>query len=1044
VPRTCEMYNDDLIATGSTLYLEGMTDVQCDTWFRDCNINLDISLDKDLTSNHDSMVSGLKQDDTNSDIYWYNATAHTYNGCTQRKPLKSPLLQSCSYTANYNNYPPFGSTQDSRGYSSSMYLDDQYIKTDIVTVREDMETCLEEVRAWFDPMWTHYSLCRRGENIGMDPELCQQEVRQWEDAVCIFQGRQEELCEYIDQCLNESVSKCTEDTEAIDRRIISRKLDYESTQRIECLLDAVTNLDEGCVCFGLCDNSQKSASYNPTSYAAGFDRSMKNNACEDTETECVAVYTFPTDDDDANDQNIVPTEAFDAVLKGPACQKQYAAQRKHMLDNVCMISSDRCQLGHADWLTDSGACPGGWLQDKATATDLTGVAATDSSEDAAGFGMNGTGDIYGNSSTHTAFADKPSLEWMRSDFRFPIKFVKPDGTGVVTTKCDDLYGMYACVNADFDGSVVSASLAGATSTLANPDYSNSGVRDRVNAQHETLRTNHPRNVKEYVVGGVKMVRSSTSVTYHEDPSGATFPGQIPLAGEWKASGTLPSCGEPAQAADYVWTNSATCPVGYRKLQSIEECRAYGVQSVIDEGDDCNVGEAKDSTTNNFREQAETSWGSRPTGCWTETRSDAFAAGNQHCLYWSPNDGRAVSYDASKEQRSICISEAAATLVEDTTVDAGSQVSIKACPAGNGKIHLDVGIWNIKAGCSTPGRCCNPDEINLVPCPSDTTGDGEICAGTPKTGTNCRVGPGCIPEPGIPALWECPQFNKCNTHRVSDYEKSDGCWKSDACMNERTINPRLFWQVPSKQTIDTGSAPSGECGGLWGDNSNDECDASFQRIYYALNPGVTGTECTDLSTSQSMKWHYVKDQEGWKETTDTTPFFQYTKPADSVKYTTDYDHLGCKVGAEYNQYWKGLEGQTLSTFGDSSLSQAEGAGRCTQWHGGPTDNIKGAVGYATKLAGWLQFPSDSSNAGKHCFQTDPCPASKSLVSFHTVYPFVTCPEGQHCNAGYYEDPSTTPATIKGQYIGTQFTCGDGPCDPLRAYNPPTSSDTYCTS
>jgi len=110
----------------------------------------------------------------------------------------------------------------------------------------------------------------------------------------------------------------------------------------------------------------------------------------------------------------------------------------------------------------------------------------------------------------------------------------------------------------------------------------------------------------------------------------------------------------AASPSYQWTYSSSCPNGFRMLSSESECRTYGVQSVITDGKDCTWGEAASSTTNNYRMVADPGWGGRPTGCWTESRSPA---GNSHCLYWSPNDGRTISY--SGDQRSICIAVAQA-------------------------------------------------------------------------------------------------------------------------------------------------------------------------------------------------------------------------------------------------------------------------------------------------------------------------------------------------------------------------------------------------
>jgi len=141
----------------------------------------------------------------------------------------------------------------------------------------------------------------------------------------------------------------------------------------------------------------------------------------------------------------------------------------------------------------------------------------------------------------------------------------------------------------------------------------------------------------------------------------------------------PTTEAPTEAVLYTSTQSQTCPVGYRMLSSEAECRAYGAQSVIDYGDGCDVDEASSSSTNNFRRVALRSWGSRPKGCWTEEGHSQ--AGGNHCVYWSPDDGRPVSYSPSLDQRSWCISTTAqAPTTEAPTTEAcfsnGERVQIK--------------------------------------------------------------------------------------------------------------------------------------------------------------------------------------------------------------------------------------------------------------------------------------------------------------------------------------------------------------------------------
>jgi len=1034
VPRTCQMYNDKWI-DGYDGETEAREWIQCDTWFRDCAQELGDHTEDDngkkkalghwrgsvsvensaqlneagimdaaegytksagATSgwNWDSLTDTEKAQHRQKNLF-YNATHSTYAGCTQRKPLRSPLLQSCSYTANYNSYPPRKSTQeDHRGFHEFMYLEDQFVKTPIVSVREDMETCLEEVRAWFDPMWTHYSLCRRGEEIGRDDFLCEQEVMEWEDAVCVYTGRQEELCRYFKTCLEEQGTACDERNIDIERRVASRKLDYESTQRIECLLDAVSYLDEGCVCYDLCDDAAKRETfYDPDSFSNGWTQDWEgmiridpdsgevvadtDDAWDTAEARPLLNYTYtqggsavttdfssmtryavwfqtkgadfqrrvskPTEllqgdgglkvyqcaNDDETEETCthwIPTPAFDEALKGAACQKEYEAQKRAAIDR-CMIDLVKCTDmnqddsrwhshdqtnrnggfdGTKDWATVTQSlvpadrewvdgtlrqpCVEGWLEDKNVVTK----------DDA--------GDDVGS--------PPRSLGWMRSDFRFPKQFVRPSDGKVVTTKCEEKFGMYACVNADWEQAVV-------TDT---DDKSPEENKQQVETQQAQLRADHPGNVKEWVVGGVKKTDSGLLTAALHD-------GEISKPSGWKATRSSSQVCEITQTASPAYANGETVSKG--------------------------------------------------TGAFTEDT------------------------------------------VEDVKQNDDGGMS---CPSEDGKIHLDTGIWHIKPGCDKAPPCDYPATF----CP-----------------------------------WECPETNQCETFRVADHPLTQTCKDVDNgwCVTERNINPRFFWQVPGRKEHNTGKS----CG-------TKNCDASFQHIYYAQKPGGSnsiqfGTSQCNQDADRPMSDHYVRDH-----------------PTNTARFHNSFTHKVCKEGAEDHTYWQGLQSQSMKVFGHSSTAASEDASRqeCDPKRGGPS--YGGAdQGYAADLAQWLRYPDyvgkgedtvlDTVKGGRHCFQTDPCPHKQAkvdkvpeqtelndyakalkagtdvpatppgvgayevddnndkvpgtLVPFHKVYPFVTCPPADEdgnvipCNSGYFMQSENTAYTAN-----------------VRPYNPAQEDDTYC--
>jgi len=153
-------------------------------------------------------------------------------------------------------------------------------------------------------------------------------------------------------------------------------------------------------------------------------------------------------------------------------------------------------------------CVEGWLEDK-------NVATTDDA-----------GDEIGN--------PPRSLGWMRSDFRFPKQFVRPSDGLVVSSACEEKYGMYACVNADWEQTTVTDTLKTQAENLL-----------LVEEQQALLRADHPGNVREWVVGGVVKTRSGLETS-------ATHAGQIAKPSGWKAT---------LESSQYCRLNQDSAPSG---------------------------------------------------------------------------------------------------------------------------------------------------------------------------------------------------------------------------------------------------------------------------------------------------------------------------------------------------------------------------------------------------------------------------------------------------------------------------------------------------
>jgi len=204
-----------------------------------------------------------------------------------------------------------------------------------------------------------------------------------------------------------------------------------------------------------------------------------------------------------------------------------------------------------------------------------------------------------------------------------------------------------------------------------------------------------------------------------------------------------------------------------------------------------------------------------------------------------------------------------------------------------------------------------------------------------------------------------------------------------------LRERYFWQVPGSKSTTTGRP---KCGS----NGDVNCDASFQRIYYANEPlsesgAITQSDCDEESYFYQ---HYVKDDGTALNTTRGAA-----------------EHLVCKengrsYGAQKDVFWAGHIEQTGKEF-TTEVSSGDVTNRgtetyeCTVVYGGPSST------YAEYLAGKLNYADSSgaSKAGKHCFKTSPCPASKRLVPFPTAYSQVSC-SSNSCTQTAYDTSSDT--------------------------------------
>jgi len=114
--------------------------------------------------------------------------------------MYQPFIQGCSYQENYWN-------KVSNDENDTHYLDVNHIQATDFKDRRDMETCLEEVKSWFDPMWEWYALCRRGQLIGQG-QACKIEQQTWEFETCHHLNLQKQWCIAVDDCYEQANLNC--------------------------------------------------------------------------------------------------------------------------------------------------------------------------------------------------------------------------------------------------------------------------------------------------------------------------------------------------------------------------------------------------------------------------------------------------------------------------------------------------------------------------------------------------------------------------------------------------------------------------------------------------------------------------------------------------------------------------------------------------------------------------------------------------------------------------------------------------------------------
>lgn len=126
------------------------------------------------------------------------------------------------------------------------HLSDDYIKAEAegsaeqVRMLEDMENCLEDMKAWLDPLYTRYAGCSRCDGDCTEGvERCDSLQHDFQSKRCLYALDSNLRCDGYYKCYEGKVSGCETDCDAIGIRAAARAADNETGQRLVCLLETL-------------------------------------------------------------------------------------------------------------------------------------------------------------------------------------------------------------------------------------------------------------------------------------------------------------------------------------------------------------------------------------------------------------------------------------------------------------------------------------------------------------------------------------------------------------------------------------------------------------------------------------------------------------------------------------------------------------------------------------------------------------------------------------------------------------------------------------
>jgi len=120
-------------------------------------------------------------------------------------------------------------------------LSSPMIRSEDMDARKLMEACLEAVNLWFHPLYHYYLKCN-SDDQHTDFQECKPEQNEYEQMVCTWRTEENKLCDEYDACIAGAQAKCGAGAATctqVGNKILARKADYETGQRIVCLLSVL-------------------------------------------------------------------------------------------------------------------------------------------------------------------------------------------------------------------------------------------------------------------------------------------------------------------------------------------------------------------------------------------------------------------------------------------------------------------------------------------------------------------------------------------------------------------------------------------------------------------------------------------------------------------------------------------------------------------------------------------------------------------------------------------------------------------------------------